>query len=132
MNNKIMSTTLEIARETGWISTLSTAQKALAKVTRTVLAKLGVSAEWLKTKQAKVVLGVTAPAILGAIVWSLPMSKPMKDRILGYLKQAIIMQLAQLLGDSFSGVVSSIVAITGEVGALSIDKAEKDEDTDDH
>jgi hypothetical protein len=122
MKTQLLNTTLEVARETGWIATLGTAQKGVVKVEKTVLQKLGVSADWLKSKQARIVLGIAAPAIIGAIVWSLPMGKATKDRLLSYLKQALILQLSQLLGDAFSGVVTTMIAITGEVGRLAVEK----------
>jgi hypothetical protein len=132
MKSQLMNGAIELARETGWVSTISTAQKSLVKVEKTILAKLGVSTEWLKTKQAKIALGIVAPLIIGAIVWSLPMGKATKDRIIGYLKQALVLQLSQLLGDAFSSVVTTMIAITGEVGKIAIDKqAESEADSDD-
>jgi hypothetical protein len=135
MKSKLMNGAIEIARETGWVSTISTAQRSIVKVEKTVLAKVGVSAEWLKTKQARIVLGIVAPLIIGAIVWSLPMGKATKERIIGYLKQALVLQLSQLLGDAFSGVVTTIIAITGEVGKIAIEKqveSEAESDDPDH
>jgi hypothetical protein len=121
----ILSTSIDIARQTGWLATMRTSQKSIRKVLRTGLERVGVSPEWLRTKQATVILSVVAPIVIAGIVWGMPLKPEMKKRIFGYLKQAVILQLAKVLGDSMSTVVAGIIAVTGELGNLAIEK--KDE-----
>lgn len=127
---EVLQTTMDVAREAGWIATMRTSQKSIRKVLAQGLQKFGVSAEWLKTRQAKIVLATLAPMIVFGIVWAAPIKPENKKRMFGYLKRAIVLQLAKVLGDSMSSIMTTVIAVSGELGAAVVSE-KKDDNEDD-
>jgi hypothetical protein len=125
---EMLSTTLDVAREAGWIATMRTSQKSIRKVLVQALQKVGVSGEWLKTKQARILIAALAPMIVFGIVWAAPIKPENKTRMFGYLKRAIVLQLAKILGDSMSSIMTTVIAVSGELGSAVVEKKEEDDE----
>lgn len=108
-------TTVDLLRDTGWVVTLTNAQKQCVKLQKELLPKFGVSQEWLKTKSGKAIIALAAPALLAGLVWVLPLSPVLKRRMYSYLQQSIVLRLSGLLGDSYSGIAAAVLAVSGEL-----------------
>lgn len=125
--SETLHASVDVARDTGWVMTLTDAQKKCVKLQKDILPRFGVSGEWLKSKHARLILGISAPLLIAALVWALPLNEKLKARMFAYLRQSLVLQLAGAFGDSYSSIVGAVMAMSGELGKVVLDSAEYDE-----